>query len=212
MRVLIVAGGLEPSMELMQKTSDKADYIIGVDKGCNYLLRHNIIPQYIMGDFDSIDSEKLKLLIDKGVNKKKFNKEKDFTDTEEAFEFAINELKATEIYLLGGTGRRLDHFLGNMGLLKRALDKNVKAFMLDHYNEIYLINEPQVINGMKGGYVSFQAYSEYVKNFTIKNAKYELKDYSLSFGDPLTISNEFLDGPIVVTFESGIVIVIKSCD
>ena len=210
MNILIVSGGEEPSCELLNKISKKSDYIIGVDRGCNYLYKNNIKPQYIMGDFDSIDKKVLKFMKDKNVKFKEFNPEKDFTDTEEAFDFAISELKPTNIYLLGGTGKRLDHFIANLGLLKKSLEKNIKAYIIDDYNEIYLINKPQEITGDKGGYISFQGYNSIVKGFTIKNAKYELDNYDLSFGDPLTVSNEFLDKPIKLQFEKGIIIIIKS--
>lgn len=212
MRVLVVSGGLEPSMELIQEVSQKVDYIIGVDRGCNYLIKNNIIPQYIIGDFDSIDKYNFEDLKGKKATIIQFNKDKDSTDTELAFDYAISHLKAKEIYLLGGTGLRLDHFIGNIGVLKRALDKNVKAYMLDHYNTLYLIKNNEVIEGKKGDYISFQAFSEEVENFTIKNAKYELNDYKLTFGDPLTISNEFLEGPITISFKSGTIIIIKSRD
>lgn len=212
MKVLVVAGGLEPSTELIKYISSKVDYIIGVDKGCNCLLRNNIIPQYIMGDFDSIDESVLKKFKQSNVKFTKYNAEKDFTDTESAFEYSINELKAEYIYLLGGTGKRMDHFFGNIGVLKRALDKNINAYMLDDYNEIYLINQSQTIQSDKGKYISFQAYCDCVENFTIKNAKYELENYSLSLGDPLTISNEFMDRPIKVSFDSGTLLIIKSID
>ncbi|MEG0296062.1 MAG: thiamine diphosphokinase [Clostridium sp.] len=212
MRVMIVAGGLEPSCDLLKNTLKKVDTVIGVDKGCNYLVQNNIFPQYIIGDFDSVNKENITLLEKRGAKRFEYNPEKDYTDSEIAMEFAIEELQCSEIVLLGATGKRIDHFLGNIGILKRALDKGVRATMVDHYNEIFIINEGQKIFGEEGDYISFQAYCECVENFTIKNAKYGLNNYSLRLGDPLTISNEFLVGPVEVSFDFGTVLVIKSKD
>ena len=54
MKVLIVGGGDEPSGKLMVKYAKEVDKIIGVDRGCSYLLKNNIYPDYIVGDFDSM--------------------------------------------------------------------------------------------------------------------------------------------------------------
>ena len=40
----------------------KVDKIIGVDRGCSYLLKNNIYPHYIVGDFDSINRDDIKKL------------------------------------------------------------------------------------------------------------------------------------------------------
>ena len=42
MKVLIVGGGDEPSGKLMVKYAQEVDKIIGVDRGCSYLLKNNI--------------------------------------------------------------------------------------------------------------------------------------------------------------------------
>ncbi len=62
MKVLIVGGGDEPSGKLMVKYAKEVDKIIGVDRGCSYLLKNNIYPDYIVGDFDSINKEDIKRL------------------------------------------------------------------------------------------------------------------------------------------------------
>lgn len=212
MRVLIVSGGLEPSYDILHEALNKTEIIIGVDRGCTYLLKNNVKPMYIMGDFDSISKDTYNKLSDNTIVKVEFNPEKDFTDTEAAFDFAINNLKATEIILLGATGKRIDHFIGNLGVLKRALNRGVKAFIKDEYNEIYLTNKNHVIEETNYKYISFQAYENEIKDFSIKKAKYELDNYTLRFGDPLTISNEFIGTPIEVRFTNGTLIIIKSKD
>ena len=114
MKCLIMSGGEKPKDEVIRKYASSCELIIGVDKGCNYLYDLNITPQYIVGDFDSSKAEVIKKLENLGAVKYKYNCEKDFTDSEEAFELAISK-KASEIYFLGSTGKRLDHTLGNLG-------------------------------------------------------------------------------------------------
>lgn len=58
-------------------------------------------PNYIVGDFDSVDKTVLKEYENLGIEIKKLIPEKDFTDTECALELAIN-LQSTEITIIGG--------------------------------------------------------------------------------------------------------------
>ena len=61
-------------------------------------------------------------------------------------------------------------------------------------------------------YISFLAYCDKVENFNIKNAKYDLENYTLYLGDNRTVSNEFLEEDIEVEFTKGKILVIFSKD
>ncbi|GAB6170009.1 thiamine diphosphokinase [Clostridium carnis] len=211
MRALILSGGKAPSKELLLSLVKDVDLIIGADKGCETLKKYNIIPHYIVGDFDSASKEIIKILESKGVRKIQFQKEKDFTDTDIAFNLAV-EKGALEIVLLGVTGTRYDHSLSNIGLLKKALDLNIKAKIIDDNNKIFLTNKPLVLTGNKGDTISFLAYFNKVNKLTLKGCKYELNNYDLEVGDGLTTSNEFLESPINVNFESGILMILYTKD
>lgn len=211
MNALIISGGKEPSEELLRGLVVKADIIIGADRGCEALFKHKIQPHYILGDFDSASKETIAKIESLGVNKIKFKAEKDFTDTESAFNLAV-EKGATKIFMLGVTGTRYDHALGNIGLLKKALKLGIDCEILDDNNRIYVIDEKAMIKGEKGDIVSFQAYSELVRGLSIKGAKYELDNYDLHIGDSLTISNEFISNEINISFKNGILMVLHTKD
>ena len=115
MKVLIVGGGDEPSRELMEKYSKEVDKIIGVDGGCSYLLKNNIYPNYIVGDFDSINKKDIKRLEIDSIEKFKYNCEKDSTDSDIAMEIAL-KMEFSEIYMIAMTGSRFDHSFANLGL------------------------------------------------------------------------------------------------
>lgn len=206
---IIVAGGTPPKDQLFLQEVRRADYLIAADKGAEIFIKHNIEPDLVVGDFDSIDDKFKENL--KKLNVIKFNPEKDLTDSEIAFNKAI-EIGSTEIVLLGFTGTRLDHTLANLGLLKRALEKGIKAFVKDNNNCIFLTDKSMKLEGKFGQIISFQAYCDVVNNFNIKKAKYKLVDYTLLLGDPRTVSNEFLQDNIEITFTDGIVMVIYSAD
>lgn len=207
MKALIVSGGTPPSKELLMSLVDKVDLIIGADKGCDTLDKYHIKTDYILGDFDSVQKSTLISFENKGVTKYKFKKEKDDTDTKIALDLAL-EKGASEIYMLGVTGTRIDHMMANIGLLGYCLEKGIKAYILDENNNIYLTDKPLILKGEKGQVISFRAYKDDVVDFNIDGSLYDLKDYNLSINDGITTSNEFLNDDIKITFKSGVVMII----
>ena len=212
MKVLIVGGGNEPSGKLLEDYSKKVDKIIGVDRGCSYLLKNNIYPHYIVGDFDSINRDDIKKLEIDSIKKFKYNCEKDSTDSDIAIKIAL-KMEFAEIYMMAMTGSRLDHSFANLGLLSKANSAGAKAYIINETNKIYLLEERSKIKKDNSyRYISFLAYCDKVENFNIKNAKYDLENYTLYLGDNRTVSNEFLEEDIEVEFTKGKILVIFSKD
>lgn len=212
MKALIVSGGEKPSRELLRNISSECDLIIGADHGCDVLAGENIIPSYIVGDFDSADLSMVNYLESCGSVKMQFNKEKDFTDSEIALELALKE-GAEEIIFLAVTGTRLDHTFGNLGLVLKAVDNGVKAAIINDNNKILILKKSDSLKKESNfKYISFLAYGKTVENLTIRGAKYSLKNYDLKIGDSMTVSNEFNDEMIDVSFDNGVLLAIYSKD
>lgn len=212
MNCLIVAGGVKPKDEIINYYSEQCELIIGVDKGCNYLFEAKVKPHYIVGDFDSSNLEIIDEIVREGVVKYQYQCEKNFTDSEEAFELGISK-NAKRIIFLGATGQRFDHTLGNLGLLLKALNSGISSEIVDDRNKIFLINKNTVIkrdNEYK--YVSFLAYNSRVEEFSIKGAKYNLDKYTLEIGDSRTVSNEFITDEISLELSNGTILVVYSKD
>ena len=211
MKAIIVSGGKAPSKQLLLNEIKNSNLIIGADKGCEVLYNYNISPNYILGDFDSADKDIIKAMEVSGCEKNKYKKEKDFTDTEIAFNLAV-EKGAKEIVLLGGTGTRYDHSLSNLGLMLKALKMSIILKIIDDNNIIFLTDKSMILKGNKGDTISFHAYFECVKNLNICGSKYDLINYDLCLGDGLTTSNEFIGNDIKITFDSGILMVLYTKD
>lgn len=211
MKALVVTGGNPPSLELLKEYSKKVNLIIGADKGCDFLYKGKVKPDYILGDFDSVQKETLNYFEELGVKENKYKKEKDDTDTKIAIDLAITK-GAKKIYILGATGTRIDHVLSNLGLMLLGLKHSVRVEIIDEHNRIFLTDKSLKIKGNKGDIVSFHAYSEVVENLSIKGSKYELSNYNLSLGDGITTSNEFLEKDIEITFDKGKLIIFYSKD
>lgn len=212
MKAVMIAGGSEPSRDILTEELRDAEFVICADKGIEVLYKNGLTPDMLVGDFDSIDPEILNYYKNKGSNIIVYPPEKNYTDSEIAFEKAIEEHRPDSICLLGCTGTRMDHVIGNIGLLNKALDKGIKAYMRDDNNYIFLIDKSTKLKNIFGKYISFQGFREDVVNFKIEGAKYDLTSHNLLFGDPLTVSNEFLNEYIKVSFSKGKVMVIYSED
>lgn len=212
MKIVIVSGGEAPSYELIEKELENSSFLICADSGGNCLYKYNILPNYLMGDFDSINRKALEFF--QRSSKcciETYPTDKNFTDTELVLNKAL-ELGGTEIVLLGCTGTRIDHLMGNMGMLLKCLKLNINAFIKDDHNCIQIVDKPIKIKGKKGATFSLHCYGESVENLSIKGAKYKLQEYFLKIGDPRTISNEFLDEEVEISFTSGNLMVFYSKD
>lgn len=213
MDVLIVSGGTEPSKELLLKYKNKASFIIGVDKGCNVLYKYNITPNLIVGDFDSGDLKVVEYFKNTGIEVRKYSIHKDYTDTHLAYNIAKELGDVKKIYLLGATGTRFDHSLGNLGLFLNSLEDEIYLEIVDDNNIMFIVDKKTTIKNRKNKVLSFHGLSDEVKNFTIKNAKYELERYNLKLLEPRAICNEFLDGEDVqIDFDSGKILVMLTND
>lgn len=209
-RVIIVSGGKHPGEALFNSLYDSSTKVIGADSGAEFLKKNGIMPDLLLGDFDSIQEETL-IYFEGKTRIIRYDAEKDFTDTEAAYEEAL-KLLPDEIYFLGCTGSRLDHFIGNLSLLEKAMKQGIEAYLMDDHNKIFFMDRPGFIRKDFGDYISFQAFRGPVTGFGVEGVKYPLWDYELHMGDPRNVSNEFLDERAEVTFKEGILMVLMTKD
>jgi thiamine pyrophosphokinase len=211
LNVVIVAGGTPPSEKLLREYIKKVDFIIAADKGSECLYNYSIVPDLLLGDFDSLKKEILDEVKIQVKEVLEFPPEKDYTDTEIALIEAIKR-GAEKVYLFGAIGSRMDHTLGNIGLLLTTKKKGAILEIIDDNNRLYLGENRMNLYGKYGENISFHALSNRVSKLNIKGAKYNLEDYDMNLLDPRAICNEFLDTPIEISYEDGELLVIHSID
>lgn len=218
-KVLIIAGGrADDTFVGSVMDTEKPSAIIAADRGTMVLDRLGIVPDYLVGDFDSSDVdiiEKYKGMfgtLGKPVIKQ-FCPEKDDTDTEIAIKTALT-LSPDEIIITGATGTRLDHTLANIELLMMPLAKGINAYIIDEYNKITLHDRSFTIkkDSAYGKYFSLIPFTEEVKGLSIHGAKYELSDFTMTSGNSLGVSNEIVRAKVSVDFTEGILTVFETDD
>ncbi|WP_010193130.1 thiamine diphosphokinase [Bacillus sp. m3-13] len=213
MIIHIVAGG---PIERIPKLYDwQAEDVmwVGVDRGVAYLLEQNIVPTKAFGDFDSITREELYNIKAQLPHAEVFPSEKDETDTEIAVNWALEQNPAL-IRIFGGTGGRLDHFLGNVQLLLKGLEREVLIEIHDIQNKLFAHREGTyfIKKDESLPFISFMPITPDVKGITLKGFKYPLEKKHIRFGDTLCISNELEVESGTFSFDEGILMVIRSRD
>jgi len=214
MRAIIFGNGEIYDYKLIgkhiQPAADK-DLIICCDGGLRHAKQLDLMPDYIVGDCDSVSQDLLFEYRDKGVEVKEFPKEKDFTDMELALELAISS-GVSNIDIFGAVGNRLDHSLANAYILLKPLRKGIKAKLLNESNEVMIIDNQIELYKKIGAIVSLIPLTSEVCGVSTRGLKYPLKDETLYMGETRGISNVFLEENISIHIESGLLFVILSRD
>jgi thiamine pyrophosphokinase len=214
-KAIIICGGLiEDDFVLGAIKAHKPDCIIAVDKGLEFLHQHNIEPDAIVGDFDSVCENVISQYVrEKALCIHQHDSNKAKSDTELAIEVAL-DLRQEELLILGATGNRMDHFWGNVQSIKIPLDVGIKSMILDSKNRIRLLCEDFVLSKEEcfGNYFSLFPLGETVENVSLEGAKYPLKNESLTPWNSRCISNEIAEEELKITFRDGIVILMETKD
>ena len=213
--VLICGGEINDEFSLVCLKQIKPDCIIGVDKGLEFCYRNHVIPDWILGDFDSISKE----VIDwyrkqQEIPIRQYKPEKDDTDTRLGMELAL-KLGSDKIFLLGATGGRLDHYMGNLQSLLITARKEKEGWILDEQNAISVRKAGKICIHKEeqfGKYVSFFSMGDEVTGLSLTGFQYPLDGYTLKNSDGIAVSNQLLDDCGIIEFETGYLMMVLSKD
>ena len=117
MRVLILANGIPPTPETAQALAARHELIIAVDGAIYAAAELGLAPDILTGDFDSVrlDGACAKYPELRVIR----TPDQDKSDLEKAVDTAC-DLGATAVTVIGASGGRMDHTLGNSAILLRA--------------------------------------------------------------------------------------------
>lgn len=142
MNCIIFTGGKFPAdqktVQTLKQQSSTDTIVIAADSGLNTAMHYNIKADYFLGDMDSVSQKAVDWFNKNSRNQNTdyFPVDKDFSDTELALKKA-KELDASKITLVGGSGGRLDHFLGILELYKQDFAPDL---WLTEENAVYLLD------------------------------------------------------------------------
>jgi thiamine pyrophosphokinase len=207
--IAIVAGGtLSEAMVLRVR---KAGYVIGVDRGAYWLIKHGIVPDLAIGDFDSVSTREARLIETKVKNVIRHPVAKDATDLELAIEYA-KTLVPKEVGIFGAIGTRYDHTYAGIMLLARLASHNIYGYIVDNFNEIFIVRRvARLTSAGEFPYVSlFPLQSKAV--VTLKGFRYNVTRQVFVLGSTLGVSNEIVGKNAQVIVHQGAILLIRSRD
>ena len=189
MKALLVLAGSPPPAELLRQEAAGADLVVCADHGAAHCAAAGVAIDLVVGDFDSLDKTLANDLRHQGIAFAVSPAEKDETDGQLALDKAM-ERGATEITVLGGTGGRIDHVLGNLQLILRAARRGVGATLLDGVSSVRAVTGPVTISGVPGRTVSLLPAGEGVAVRYLSGLQYGTTEpLALPLDCPMGVSN-----------------------
>lgn len=197
---IIVANGKFPEHEMPLNALHEADVVICCDGATSKALNFGITPDAIVGDLDSISPE-LRL---KYSDRLFHDPDQNTNDQTKAVKWCLaRNLK--DITIIGATGLREDHTIGNVGLLPLYARMGAKVKTLTDNGTFIPLLESSLIESFKGQQISIFSPNHSTR-ITSENLKYPLMDMSLdefwmgtlneSEGDSFKL--EFDLGPLII--------------
>lgn len=183
---------------------EAADFVIACDKGVEYAAHGGVLPDLLVGDFDSYHGA-----LPEGVPVLELPVEKDDTDTMAAIRWAVGE-GYSEITMYCALGGRLDHLLGNLQAAVFAVGHGARVHIPDRENELFLFSKDTLVLPPRNGWsLSVLAMTDVCEDVSICGAKYPLSHMRLTNRFPIGISNEWQEN-VKITAGAGVLLVISS--
>lgn len=158
MNVVILCNGEFPRKVYPLYLLDSADAVVCCDGAAvNYMRRYGgeRMPEAVVGDMDSLPRKWRERLAPIVVHVE----EQDDNDLTKAMRYVLEKHpEVSEIHILGATGRREDHTVGNLGLLMeytRMFDlRDIRVEMVSDYSTAFAITDSCELHVGKGRRVS----------------------------------------------------------
>lgn len=165
---VVIANGTFPLHEIPLSYIKNAPYVVCCDGAANDFIARGGKPDAIVGDCDSISEE----------NKRRFanilhpNPDQETNDLTKSVHFCVkNGMK--NLVIVGGTGKREDHTLGNISLLAEYIDI-AHPIMVTNYGIFTPISSDTSFQSYKGQQVSI--FSMEAKPISTKGLKFPLEN------------------------------------
>lgn len=201
-RCVIVAGSPSCDYLFVKETVTESDFVICADKGYEFAKKAEILPDLIIGDFDSFNgSFPATEIIPLNIHK-------DDTDTEHCVKEAINR-GFKNIIILGALGGRTDHSYANLCILKYLNEKGANGIIMNRDETVeYKSKGVYKYDNVKGKTFSvfpFGCNKAVVSYFG--ECEYPARNLTLKSTVAMGISNIFKDNSVKIEVISGNVLV-----
>lgn len=194
--ILFVAGGRRPDENFFTELA-RGRKIFAIDKGIEICQDLNILPEILIGDFDSAKPSAVNWAIENKIPIERHPIEKDFTDTQ----LALNLVEKNFVIFTGIFGGRFDHLFSNVFTCASS-----KTCLVDEKEIIFFVkdNENFTIKFLKNpSTLSLLPITKICKGVTIKNVHWELENAILKQNFPNAVSNRVESDEVRISVKIG---------
>lgn len=189
-KVFLLLNGAKPN-QLPDLSSYKI--ICATDGAYAYLKEHDITPDFISGDFDSLKT------IPKAIEVI-HTPDQNYTDFDKVLQ-VLYDKGFYNIDVYGASGKEQDHFLGNLHTAIQWKSK-LKLTFFDNYGHYFLAKSKCVIPTSMGCTVSLVPFPM-AEGIVTKGLEYPLLHEDLLFGTRIGTRNKAIKDTIEITHTKG---------
>lgn len=195
-KACIICNGEPPLASQMEELLPGCSLFIAADGGGNSARTLGFTPDVVIGDLDSFEphpSDDFPVIKDPG---------QETNDLEKAMMYALDH-HITEVVVVGATGKRLDHALKNLSVMKQFKNRFSSIIFRDRYCDCFLIDSPFSKTFPLHTPVSLFPLSGTVENITTTGLKYPLTNEELKNGERDGSSNLTTTAKVEITHSKG---------
>ncbi|MDZ7291382.1 MAG: thiamine diphosphokinase [candidate division KSB1 bacterium] len=205
---LIIANSLLPAPTVLDECRARADLILCADGGANRARERGLVPDFIVGDLDSILPETRATF----TKAQYIHQPSQYaTDLEKTLQFAV-EQGIQRALLVGISGLRFDHQICNLNIAEKFCTQLEIEIHDDFGIGTFLpAQEAEAItrfDAFLGQQISLFAFRRAEGIFT-EGLKYPLKDEALEWAVRDGLSNEVIQTPVTIRVRKGVLFVYR---
>jgi len=199
MHALILAHGQAPSDALLERLREEADLFIVTDGAANDLAARGLLPDVVLGDFDSLDANTPGRLPNTAFVRAE---DQEASDLDKAITYA-RERGATRVTVAGAGGGRIDHTLTSIALLLKFYPET-DVRLVDDSGEVRVVSSAAEFHGQAGDILSLIAFAP-AEGVTAEGVLWPLSNEWLHPGSR-GVSNVLVAETARVSVRSGLLI------
>ena len=199
-KIVILANGLFPSGRQALELLEAAELLICCDGAADKLVGFGMSPHVIIGDMDSVSDDVKELYASIMIP----SDDQESNDLTKAVHYCI-EKGYPSVSILGATGLREDHTLGNISLMMEYYPR-IEVQIISDFGMFYLVRSGEQVQSFIGEKISFFSIDNRVC-VSSTGLLYPLKDLCLSNWYRATL-NEATADRFMLQFESDLPLIV----
>ena len=209
MRAAIFLNGTPDPQPLLAAVAKTADLVVAADGGARHALEAGIVPDLIVGDLDSLESNFLREIEERRVELQRHPREKDKMDGHLAV-LAAKERGAIAADLVCAAGGKPGAVFALPHILLAAERTGLRSTVFADWGSMFVLESgSRAVEGIPGDSISIFPLAGPATGVTLEGMAYPLQNAILEPGDTLGFHNELIGRKATVSVEGGTLLVVQ---